>query len=130
MCPAAAAGVQTTDQKGAFMDRQTTNDLAIAVRDGKRHRPRMAETLQKPALRIVAALRQQCPDVPEEHVAAILLHLGNLLTGVPSELRRENTITEHLVSEYTAALVGIAGEEIHSTIQRRQAPSIKTRGRS
>lgn len=110
------------------MTRQSTNDLAIAVRDDKRHNRHKADTLQKPALRIVAALRQQCPDVPEEHVATVLLHLGNLLTGVPAELRRENTITEHLVGEYTAALVGIAGEEIHSAIQRRQAPSIKTGG--
>lgn len=110
------------------MARQTTDDLAIAVRDNLRRRRYMADTLQNPALRIVAALRQQCPDVPEEHVATVLLHLGNLLANVPSELRYENTISEHLVSEYTAALVGIAGEEIHGSIQRRQAPSIKTGG--
>lgn len=112
------------------MDRQTTDDLAIAVRDDKRRHRHKADTLQKPALRIVAGLRQRCPDVPEEHVAAILLHLGDLLTGVPSELRRNSTLSEYLVGDYTTALVGIVGEEIHSTIQRRQAPSIKTGGRS
>lgn len=101
----------------------TTNALAIAVRDGLRRRPRMADTLRDPALRLAAVLRQELPEIPAEHVAAVLLHLGNRLPHLPPELRRQKTITEHLVAEYIAAIVGVVGEEIHGAIQRRTAPT-------
>jgi hypothetical protein len=106
----------------------TTDALAIAVRDGLRHRPHMASTLQAPAERLAAVLRQELPDIPQEHIAAILLHLGRCLPPLLPELRRQRTITEHLIAEYVAALVGVIGEEIHGSIQRRQAPSIKMKG--
>ena len=113
---------------GAPLMTPQTDAFAVAVRDGLRRRPAMAETLRDPAARLAAALRQELPDVPEAHIAAVLLHLGNRLPHLLPELRQRKTITEYLVGEYVAALVGVIGEGFHGSIQRRQAPSIKTGG--
>ncbi len=106
------------------MPERSTDALAIAVRDNLRRRRAMADTLADPASRLAAVLRQELPDVPEEHVAKILLHLGHYLPHLLPELRRRETVTDYLVGEYVAALVGVIGEHIHGSIQRRQAPSI------
>lgn len=111
------------------MTERSTDALAIAVRDSMRHHPAMAETLRDPASRLAAALHQELPGIPEEHVAAVLLHLGYWLPPVLPELRRRKSITEYLVGEYVAALVGVVGEHIHGSIQRRQAPSTTNGGR-
>lgn len=96
----------------------TTERIAVSIRDLKRKHRHTAEACRRPSSDLGALLRERLPEVSEADAAAVLLHVSTFLGPVYNALRRGG------MSDYAAALalvdvLGIAGEEIHSGIQRR-----------
>jgi hypothetical protein len=100
-----------------------TDELATAIRDKKRKNRHMAEVTYRPALDLPAVLRQQLPHIAEADTAALLMHLSALLPSMHNRYRREG-VGEYLAAEYVFDTIGIAGEQIHTSIEARRAPAV------
>lgn len=100
-----------------------TDELATAIRDKKRKQRRMAEVTFRPALDLPAVLHQQLPHIAEANIAEILIHLSALLPPMHNRYRREG-VGEYRAAEYVFDTIGVAGEQIYTSIAARRAPVV------
>lgn len=98
----------------------TTDQVAVEVRDDLRRHRHKREATQDPAQELVTKLCRQLSDIPEAHIAAVLLWVGRMLGRTQYQLRRQRGMTDELVGKYLPATVSAAGEHIHSRDQMRQ----------